>query len=89
MTLILNTKKPFYVRLDKGVHPMIHNFEKFESFEIIKPIQKTTILSTGTIVSNVIEATKNIMNVGLIDIVKLKPFPSEIILPSVNDEVLV
>ena len=58
---------------------MIHNFEKFESFEIIKPIQKTTILSTGTIVSNVIEATKNIMNVGLIDIVKLKPFPSEII----------
>tara|TARA_Y100001970_G_scaffold197312_1_gene240060 strand:- start:2409 stop:3332 length:924 start_codon:yes stop_codon:yes gene_type:complete len=77
--LILNTKKPFYVRLDKGVHPMIHNFEKFESFEIIKPIQKTTILSTGTIVSNVIEATKNIMNVGLIDIVKLKPFPSEII----------
>ena len=77
--LILNTKNPFYVRLDKGVHPMIHNFEKFESFEIIKPIQKTTILSTGTIVSNVIEATKNIMNVGLIDIVKLKPFPSEII----------
>ena len=77
--LILNTENPFYVRLDKGVHPKIHNFDKFESFEIIKPIQKTTILSTGTIVSNVMEATKNIMNIGLIDIIKLKPFPSEII----------
>ena len=77
--LILNTENPFYVRLDKGVHPKLHDFDKFESFKIIKPIQKTTILSTGTMVSNVIEATKNIMNIGLIDIIKLKPFPLDVI----------
>ena len=77
--LILNTENPFYVRLDKGVHPKVHDFDKFESFKIIKPIQKTTILSTGTMVSNVMKATKNIMNIGLIDIIKLKPFPLEVI----------
>ena len=40
--LILNTENPYNVRLDKGVHPKLHNFDKFESFKIIKPIQKTT-----------------------------------------------
>ena len=77
--MILKNENPFYVRLDKGVHPKIHNFKKFESYKIIKPIHKTTILSTGTMVSNVMKATKDIINIGLIDIIKLKPFPLEVL----------
>ena len=84
--VILNSHNPFYVRLDKGVYPEIHNLDKFESYKIVKPIQKTTILSTGTIVSKVIEATKDIPNIGLIDIIKLKPFPVDVLKVLENTE---
>ena len=65
------------------------NFKKFESYKIIKPILKTTILSTGTMVSNVMKATKDISNIGLIDIIKLKPFPLEVLKILKNTEKII
>tara|TARA_B110000116_G_scaffold7851_1_gene6700 strand:+ start:508 stop:1437 length:930 start_codon:yes stop_codon:yes gene_type:complete len=75
--LVLNSESPFYVRMDKGMHPKIHNSNKYEPFKIIKKFNNNVILSSGTIINNVIDSVKT-KDIGIIDIISLKPFPAEI-----------
>ena len=75
--LVLNSETPFYVRIDKGMHPKIHNLNKYEPFQIIKKFNNNVILSSGTIINNVIDSV-NDKDIGIIDVISLKPFPDEI-----------
>ena len=75
---ILQSESPFYVRLDKGTFPIIHNMNNFESYKVIKKPEDTVILSTGTIINNILKIVDNESGIGIIDIISLKPFPEDI-----------
>ncbi|MAW67098.1 MAG: hypothetical protein CL708_04615 [Chloroflexi bacterium] len=75
--LVLNSESPFYVRMDKGIHPKIHDLNKYEPFKIIKQFNNNVILSSGTIINNVIDSVKD-KDIGIIDVISLKPFPEQI-----------
>lgn len=70
---------PSYIRLDKGVYPIIYEnkFELENGFKVIRPVQAVNIISTGHMTAVSIklaeELEKQGVNVGLIDLMRLKP----------------
>jgi transketolase len=75
------SKSPVYVRMDKGAFPDIYENLALEHgyCNIITP-DKTNVISTGCITHVVHDVIRELnINVGLIDVFKLKPFDDRII----------
>ncbi|MBI2064440.1 MAG: hypothetical protein HYT62_00080 [Candidatus Yanofskybacteria bacterium] len=70
---------PSYIRLDKGVYPVIYenSFELQSGFKIIRPVQRISIVSTGYMTSVAMVLAEGLagrgINVGLLDLMRLKP----------------
>jgi len=70
---------PSYIRLDKGVYPVIYEnkHELQNGFKVVRSIQAVNIISTGYMTSVAIrlveELEKQGVNVGLLDLMRLKP----------------
>ena len=70
---------PSYIRLDKGVYPVIYeNGRDLQNgFKVIRPVQAVNIISTGYMTSVAIRLVEELerqgVNVGLLDLMRLKP----------------
>ena len=70
---------PSYIRLDKGVYPVIYEnkHELQNGFKVVRSVQAVNIISTGYMTSVAIrlveELEKQGVNVGLLDLMRLKP----------------
>lgn len=76
------SKKPTFVRLDKGVFPSFKSFLNYDGFNILNKLNKINIISTGyysQFLPNINEyLKKNGYEAGLIDIYKLKEINKKI-----------
>ena len=79
------SKKPVYVRLDKGVWSQIYRPEDNlrNGYKVVKKLTKINIVSSGTIIhqaEKLSEAlTKESVDIGIVDILRLKPFDDQLI----------
>jgi len=78
------SKKPCFVRLDKGVFSNAGTYyNSFAGFDVLHEISSINVISTGSIlkkIENIVQdINKNATKVGLIDIYRIKPFPKSII----------
>ena len=70
---------PSYIRLDKGVYPVIYEneHELQNGFKVIRPVQAVNIVSTGYMTSVAMRLTDELerrgISVGLLDLMRLKP----------------
>lgn len=70
---------PVYVRLDKGVFPVLSMEEEnfLDGFRILKPLQDINIVSTGFMTLEALRVTaeleKRSIRVGVVDLYRLKP----------------
>jgi transketolase len=79
----IETNSPCYIRLDKGLFPdwsyIEPDFKK--GFRVIRPLSDINLISNGFMVRGVIDAAEHLnergINVGIIDIFRFKPFPSD------------
>ena len=85
-------KGPKYIRIEKGILPLLnrgeHNFSNGVS-EIIKG-DDLTIIATGAIIHEAVIAAKIIkdtigLNVGIIDLYRIKPLPEDILIELIQD----
>lgn len=73
------SKLPAYIRLDKGTFPQIyqHTGEFANGLKIIKPVKKTTVISTGYMTHLAIKVYEKIsdlkIKIGVVDVVRIKP----------------
>jgi transketolase len=76
---------PVYVRLDKGKFPVFANEDKdfSEGFRTLKPLRETNIVSTGFMTCQALalaeELEKRSIDVGVVDLYRLKPISSSIL----------
>lgn len=87
--LVLKSKSPTFVRIDKGLYPVLNNAESIvdNCYSILRPLQDINLIATGSmtqkalVISEILKA-KNI-NIGVVDILKLKPlsptFPQNVV----------
>lgn len=72
---------PSYIRLDKGVYPVIYesDHELRNGFKVVKPVQAINVISTGYMTTVAITLTEELerqgVSVGLLDLMRLKPVP--------------
>ncbi len=73
-------KKPFYVRLDRGLLPINYkNSENFEEgFKELKSGKDLCLVSTGNMVESALEINKNYPDIGVVDVFRLKPLNPKI-----------
>lgn len=87
--LSYESKTPSYIRLDKGIFPIIGK-EFQNGFRVLKHLSKMNMISTGTIIHSVYELAGKLC-LGLVDMYQLKPFNekflSEII--HISDKIIV
>lgn len=80
-----NSKKPVFVRIDKGVFNKIYKTEECEmGIKEISSISKIKIISTGSITHRAINISKKIfenknVKIDVIDLYKIKPIEEKII----------
>ena len=80
---VIETNSPCYIRLDKGLFPdWSHTEPDFKKgFRVIRPLSDINLISNGFMVRGVIDAAEHLnergINVGVIDIFRFKPFPSD------------
>jgi len=80
---VIETNSPCYIRLDKGLFPdwsySESDFKK--GYRVIRPLSDINLISNGFMVKGVIDAAERLnekgINVGIIDIFRFKPFPSD------------
>ena len=76
---------PKYVRLDKGVFPSLYSpTERLGSgFKILFPLSAITVIASGSLLpmANTVvgELRENGIEVGLVDVVRVSPLPSELV----------
>lgn len=81
---------PSYVRLDKGVYPVIYEdeHELQNGFKMIKPVQIVNIISTGymtTVAMKLIDELERCgVRIGLLDLMRLKPI-SPLLFKAIED----
>lgn len=84
--LAYNSNSPVYVRLDKGRFPKLYNNDdRFsDGLKVIKKIADINIISTGFMTQEVLKAASNLkkysIDVGVIDLYRLKPINHELLL---------
>ena len=77
-----HSKKPNYIRIDKGIISKIYknNYDFSKGFKIIKSIKKNNIISIGYMTSKACEIIKKLekenINIGLIDLFNLDAIES-------------
>lgn len=70
---------PSYIRLDKGIYPVIYEneHELQNGFKVIRPVQAVNIVSTGCMTSVAMRLAEELerrgVSVGLLDLMRLKP----------------
>jgi len=83
--LVYKARVPVYVRLDKGVFPLIYSkVDEFKTgFKIIRSMGKINIISTGTLTHVACAVSDDLskigVKVGVIDVFRVKPIDSKLI----------
>ena len=82
----LNLNSPSYVRIDKGIFPTLHTATESLSkgFGVLRPLKEMNIISTGYMTSRAVQLVDELqkmgIEIGLVDLIKLKPIPHEIVI---------
>jgi len=83
--LAVKSKKPIFVRLDKGPFPELSCEENIidNCFSILKPVKKVNIISTGSMTLTAKEVSKILANkgheVGVVDLFRIKTVSNQLI----------
>ena len=81
----LSLNSPSYVRIDKGIFPTLHKTTESLSkgFGVLRPLKEMNIISTGYMTSRAVQLVDELqkmgIEVGLVDLIKLKPVPHEVV----------
>jgi len=77
----LTAAGPLYVRVDKGEYPNLHgsSSDLTAGFAVLKPVQKITIVATGSLVVTALKVAQTLEErgvlVGLVDAYRVQPLP--------------
>lgn len=80
------TNGPVYVRLDKGKFPELYkpDYDYSMGLKVIRPLQEVNIISTGFMTKEAVKLTAELekysLRVGLIDLYRIKPLNSTLLL---------
>lgn len=83
--IALNSKKPIFVRIDKGFYPKLNTEKSIidNSFGILKPLQDFNIITTGSMTSYTLEISDALGKMGVltgvVDLFKIKPISKKLI----------
>lgn len=81
---------PVYIRLDKGKFPRLYeqDYDYSLGFKIIRPLQDVNIISTGFMTKEAAVAAAELenknLNVGVIDLYRIKPINSALLLKYID-----
>ena len=81
----LNLNSPSYVRIDKGIFPTLHTATESLSkgYGVLRPLKEMNIISTGYMTSKAVQIVDELqkmgIEVGLVDLIKLKSIPHAIV----------
>jgi transketolase len=82
----LSLSSPSYVRIDKGIFPKLHmaTEDLSKGFGVIRPLKEMNIISTGYMTAKAVQLVDELhemgIEVGLVDLIKLKPIPREVVI---------
>lgn len=82
--LAYKRNKPAYIRLDKGIFPILYRTSDCSTgFKVARPLTKVNIISTGVVTHQAVRVVdllkKEGIDIGVVDILQIKPIPNRIL----------